>query len=244
MDLHPARLALLRAIAAAPDDDAPRLVYADWLDEHGPGDADRARAEFVRLACGLKPKVQITRAEQLWLADNWRRLVPTLAGRLAELGAKPDHQWTGRILRLWHFRRLSLGGTIKLELEFWRGFVQRAVYLVGFGETAGAVAADEPLARHEIGPVLPNPYRLADGRFRIGVTPGACFGRDVWDRLTGYAQPGTDPVTPTKQFDQPDTGPLARRQLLDQVHAAVCAAMTAEARHRAGWPEDFPVLGR
>jgi uncharacterized protein (TIGR02996 family) len=37
--------ALLAAVAAAPDDDVPRLVYADWLDEH-----DRPeRAEFVRL---------------------------------------------------------------------------------------------------------------------------------------------------------------------------------------------------
>jgi uncharacterized protein (TIGR02996 family) len=34
----------LRAICAAPDDDAPRLVYADWLDEHGHPD----RAEFIR----------------------------------------------------------------------------------------------------------------------------------------------------------------------------------------------------
>src|SRR5690348_3164124 len=27
--------AWLRAIADAPDDDAPRLAYADWLEEHG-----------------------------------------------------------------------------------------------------------------------------------------------------------------------------------------------------------------
>src|SRR4051812_5383520 len=37
--------ALLAAIAEAPDDDAPRLVYADWLEEHG----DDARAEFIRV---------------------------------------------------------------------------------------------------------------------------------------------------------------------------------------------------
>jgi uncharacterized protein (TIGR02996 family) len=41
------RAAFLAAIAAAPDDDLPRLVFADWLDEHG----DAARAEFVRLQC-------------------------------------------------------------------------------------------------------------------------------------------------------------------------------------------------
>jgi uncharacterized protein (TIGR02996 family) len=37
--------AFLRAILAEPDDDTPRLVYADWLDEHGQGE----RAEFIRL---------------------------------------------------------------------------------------------------------------------------------------------------------------------------------------------------
>jgi uncharacterized protein (TIGR02996 family) len=41
--------AFLRAILANPDDDAPRLIYADWLDEQG--DADRA--EFIRLQIRL-----------------------------------------------------------------------------------------------------------------------------------------------------------------------------------------------
>ena len=39
--------ALYRAILDQPDDDAPRLIWADWLDEHG----DPDRAEFVRLQC-------------------------------------------------------------------------------------------------------------------------------------------------------------------------------------------------
>src|SRR4051794_488825 len=39
------RDALLAAIRQAPRDDAPRLVYADWLDENGDSD----RAEFIRL---------------------------------------------------------------------------------------------------------------------------------------------------------------------------------------------------
>jgi uncharacterized protein (TIGR02996 family) len=36
--------ALLRAIRADPESDGPRLVYADWLQEHG----DPDRAEFIR----------------------------------------------------------------------------------------------------------------------------------------------------------------------------------------------------
>ena len=45
------QLALLAAIRDNPDDDTPRLIYADWLDEHAISDADRARAEFIRVGC-------------------------------------------------------------------------------------------------------------------------------------------------------------------------------------------------
>jgi uncharacterized protein (TIGR02996 family) len=39
----------MRAVRARPADDAPRLVFADWLDEHG----DACRAEFIRVQCEL-----------------------------------------------------------------------------------------------------------------------------------------------------------------------------------------------
>ena len=39
--------AFLADIAENPDDDASRLVYADWLDDHGEAD----RAELIRLQC-------------------------------------------------------------------------------------------------------------------------------------------------------------------------------------------------
>ncbi len=41
--------AFLAAIAYRPDDDLPRLVYADWLDENG----DPERAEFIRIQIEL-----------------------------------------------------------------------------------------------------------------------------------------------------------------------------------------------
>lgn len=41
--------ALLAAVLNNPDDDAPRLIYADWLDEQGECD----RAEFIRVQCRL-----------------------------------------------------------------------------------------------------------------------------------------------------------------------------------------------
>jgi uncharacterized protein (TIGR02996 family) len=43
---------LLRAIWDQPQDDTPRLVYADLLDERG-GEEDRARAELIRVQCEL-----------------------------------------------------------------------------------------------------------------------------------------------------------------------------------------------
>jgi len=43
------RDAFLQAIRDSPDDDTPRLVFADWLTENG--DADRA--EFIRVQCEL-----------------------------------------------------------------------------------------------------------------------------------------------------------------------------------------------
>ncbi len=46
--------ALLAAVLADPEDDLPRLVYADWLEENGQGEL----AEFIRVQCemGRAPK--------------------------------------------------------------------------------------------------------------------------------------------------------------------------------------------
>ena len=41
--------AFLAAIRDDPDDDAPRLVFADWLDDYG----EPHRAELIRARCAL-----------------------------------------------------------------------------------------------------------------------------------------------------------------------------------------------
>jgi uncharacterized protein (TIGR02996 family) len=58
--------ALLAAIRAAPDDDAPRLVYADWLDEHGQPE----RAEFIRV------QIELARNESAELRRREAELLP------------------------------------------------------------------------------------------------------------------------------------------------------------------------
>src|SRR5262249_46481415 len=52
---------LLQAIREAPDDDAPRLVYADWLDDHN----EPQRAELIRVQCELARIPLGLRASQL-----------------------------------------------------------------------------------------------------------------------------------------------------------------------------------
>jgi len=72
--------ALLAAIRQAPDDDAPRLIYADWLDEHGQPE----RAEFIRVQIGLsrKPSRKFRAREAALLKKHYT----ILAGEFASPG--------------------------------------------------------------------------------------------------------------------------------------------------------------
>src|SRR5262245_2358975 len=83
--------AFLQAIVEEPDDDAVRLIFADWLEEH----AD-PRGEFIRAQCELR---------RLPPADPRRR---RLHARAAELFHRHAHEWLGALrpflLRCW-FRR-------------------------------------------------------------------------------------------------------------------------------------------
>jgi uncharacterized protein (TIGR02996 family) len=71
--------AFLEEIRAHPHDDAPRLIYADWLEEHGQPE----RADFIRVQCelarpGLDPerrRALSEREQALWLRHGkaWAR---------------------------------------------------------------------------------------------------------------------------------------------------------------------------
>jgi uncharacterized protein (TIGR02996 family) len=60
--------AFLRSIIENWEDDTPRLVYADWLEEHGNAD----RAEFIRVQCEL---ARMTNPPTSW-NEQVRRLCP------------------------------------------------------------------------------------------------------------------------------------------------------------------------
>lgn len=52
--VHPDLAALLAAVRRSPNDDTPRLVLADWLDEH----EQHERAEFIRVQCVHLPAAE------------------------------------------------------------------------------------------------------------------------------------------------------------------------------------------
>jgi uncharacterized protein (TIGR02996 family) len=88
--------AFLRDIIEHPDDDAPRLVYADWLDEHGEGE----RAGFIRTQIELARLPEgDDREEELRRRDGY-------------LLFKQQQAWR---------QRLRTGNT---ELKLARGFVE------------------------------------------------------------------------------------------------------------------------
>ncbi len=91
--------AFLEAILECPDDDAPRLIFADWLDEHG--DADRA--EFIRIQCALagndlpeQRRADFDRRQQL------------LLDRCGKEWARPLR----RLVRSWSFHRGFIDGIV------------------------------------------------------------------------------------------------------------------------------------
>jgi uncharacterized protein (TIGR02996 family) len=86
--------ALLRAVLAEPDDDTPRLIYADWLDEHD----QHPRAAFIR------DQIEAVRAEP------YGPQARTAEARAADLLREHSADWLA-----------GLPGNVLLRFE--RGFV-------------------------------------------------------------------------------------------------------------------------
>lgn len=117
------REALLRAVLADPDDDAPRLVLADHFDEVEP--LDHERAEFIRVGCelarhfgepcpdGRRPIIGPVTNERL---GDLRRREAELLGRYAARWAKP---WDGIFSA-----GLRATGTEGTPVGFARGFIE------------------------------------------------------------------------------------------------------------------------
>jgi uncharacterized protein (TIGR02996 family) len=139
--------AFLQAIAEAPDDDVPRLVCADWLEEHGEGD----RAEFIRLQCALdRPWPGEERAAEL------RRRAVQL---LAEHEGRWLGEWANRLVR-WTFRRGFLDAVVVTPDPFLRHggdlFRCHPVRAVAFVNEFGTPVAGEAVAELAASPHFSN----------------------------------------------------------------------------------------
>jgi len=93
---------LLRAVLAAPDDDAPRLVFADWLDEVG----ETERAEFIRIQVEMEGRPRPAFGRNRKLYDALRRRERELYGepggvcrRCAWHAPIPHGGWAWRLRR-------------------------------------------------------------------------------------------------------------------------------------------------
>jgi uncharacterized protein (TIGR02996 family) len=97
--------AFIQDVRDNPDDDTPRLIYADWLADGG--DADRA--EFIRVQCDL---------ERLPAASE---RAAALRRRAVELQAEHESAWLGewseRLVR-WTFRRGFLDAVVLTARPF------------------------------------------------------------------------------------------------------------------------------
>lgn len=110
--------AFLQAILAEPDDDAVRLVYADWLEENGNAN-DRARAALIRAQCEVEHaprerRIRLNREAKAILNANpdWTEAIIKTG-----LGRKP-------LFRRGFLHHLTLGATefIKIARKIFEAF--------------------------------------------------------------------------------------------------------------------------
>jgi uncharacterized protein (TIGR02996 family) len=86
--------AFLEDVIAHPADDAPRLVYADWLEEHG-DEKGLARAELIRVQCELA-KLPEGEPRREKLAKRERALLKKYGKRWAGPLGKVTEKWAFR----------------------------------------------------------------------------------------------------------------------------------------------------
>src|SRR5262245_43795788 len=111
----------LDAILADSDDDAVRLVFSDWLEEHG----ESARAEFIRV------QIELTRG----VSEAARR--ESLRRRERELLLAHEREWVGPL------------HAVVRRATFARGFVERVTVHGHRLKEAAALFSSAPI-RHLI----------------------------------------------------------------------------------------------
>lgn len=126
------QVAFLAAIIAAPEDDLPRLVYADWLDENG----DPDRAEFIRL--------QIERLR----TKEEKQYPRPMKDRITQLRGVNESKWRAELPSL---PGVTWG-------RYWRGFISEAKFdsPAALLEHAGEVFATTPVQMVQVSGLGPD----------------------------------------------------------------------------------------
>lgn len=86
--------AFVAAILAAPHDDAPRLVFADWLNER-----NDPRGEWLRITIRLQQLLWNNAPAENAAKQSWVRETAKLQDRLRELNEVVSKAWALRIQR-------------------------------------------------------------------------------------------------------------------------------------------------
>ena len=159
--MTPDEHAFMTAVLEAPDDDTPRLVFADWLDERGTDD-DLARAALIRAQCRLeqdpvgRERAALEREVKALLKVNAKRWTQSLR--------------TTGIGHSYEFRRGFLDGlTISPT-----AFVRRGRELYELAPTIRTVRF--PNAANELRALAASPFlaRLASADLTLMCTCGRC----------------------------------------------------------------------
>lgn len=119
---HPTAQALLATILTEPENDAARLVYADWLDEYG----ETSRAEYIRLAVAWGDRLcdadcdechrmlELLEANVAWAESMARIFKP---GRIV---SHTDYGYGGMSGVTWQWSRGFIG-SVRLPVRLWTG---------------------------------------------------------------------------------------------------------------------------
>jgi len=216
------RDSLLAAIAAAPHDDIPRLVYADFLDEQD-NKRDQACAAFIRLGCSLDiAKARQTPAEGRFLHEHWRLLLPGVSAQFSlrrRNGRRLVLQRTEKIIAANFVTGLPYIADYNhwLIVTFWRGFVSHAFTYRSF-EIPDLKAALEG-----------QPFALATCQDAIGTWSngadimrffsGSRYWLLVWDAIQG----ATEIINVAGQHNRP----IAKRFRGEDAHEKAKQALSA-----------------
>lgn len=208
---------LLARVLAAPDDDEPRLVYADWLQENG----DEDRGELIVLQCEIARALAAFRRPAASVVARERMLRTGIKATL--VASAEDH-----VRRAW--------------LE--RGFVERVwIASAGSGPALEAVCAVAPVRHVHVADAEPGwESEVADAR---ALGPGLSLhlrGSPLdTSSLAALLAPGSSVLALHGLALHPPAGGLAEEGLACVAEAAFTGLRELEIRTRVGGGEE---LGR